>query len=198
MNIRNLLFALALLTPATALAAGGHGFEWSVHGLYIIDFLVLLAIIVWFARRPMRVWLEERAKQVQHEIEEARKLRVAAEERLTEYERRLAALEVEQKRILDDFVTAGERERDRIIREAEQTARKMVADAERRIGQEGKRLQEALEHEAVDLAVSMSEAVIRQRLKPDVQQRMITDYIAGLESGDVMRGRSGKDVFTNA
>lgn len=198
MNIRNLLFALALLTPATALAAGGHGFEWSVHGLYIIDFLVLLALIVWVARRPMKAWLEERARQVQQEIEEARKLRVAAEERLTEYERRLAALEVEQKRILDDFVTAGERERDRIIREAEQTARKMVADAERRISQEGKRLQEALEHEAVDLAVSMSEAVIRQRLKPDVQQRMITDYIAGLESGDVMRGRSGKDVFTNA
>lgn len=197
MALRTLAIALALLTPATALAAEGHGFVWSEHGLYIIDFLVLVFIIVWFARKPMKGWLEERARLVQHEIEEARKLRLAAQERLQEYEKRLSALEEEQKKILGEFVAAGERERDRIIREAEQTALKMVADAERRIGQEGKRLQEALEHEAVELAIGMSETVIRQRLKPDVQQRMITDFIAGLESADSL-GSAGKDVFTNA
>lgn len=189
-----MLAALALLSPATALAAEGHGFVLSEHGFYILDFLVLIGLLVWFAKKPMKAWLEERAKQIQKEIDEARRMREAAEAKLREYEQKLSALEAEQKKILDAFVEAGEREKQRIVSEAESAANKMLADAERRIEQEAKRLQEALEHEAVDLAVGMSETVIRKRLEPTVQQRMVTDYIAGLEAMD---GKADKAVFSN-
>lgn len=188
---------LVLLSPAlapAALAAEGHGFVFSEHGFYIIDFALLVGVLVWAAKKPVKSWLTERAKLIQREIDEARALHEAAQARLVEYEQKLAALEAEQQKILASFVEAGEREKARIVSEAEAAATKLVADAERRIGQESKRLQEALEHEAVELAVAMSETVIRKRLEPTAQQRMITDYIAGLESMD---GKARADVFAN-
>jgi hypothetical protein len=38
----------------------------------------------------------------------------------------------------------------------------------------------------------MSETIVRERLRPDVQQRMIADYISGLETMD------DSHVFANA
>jgi F-type H+-transporting ATPase subunit b len=189
---RTTLAAALVVAPSFALASEGHGFVWSEHGLYILDFLILAGILYWFARKPIKAFLEERSRLVAHEILEARKLREAAAARLAEYETRLAALEAERTRILESFVEDGERERDRIIRDAEVATQKMVADAERRITQEARRLEQALEHEAVELAVSMSETIVRERLRPDVQQRMIADYISGLETMD------DSHVFANA
>jgi ribonucleoside-diphosphate reductase alpha chain len=146
---RTTLAAALVVAPSFALASEGHGFVWSEHGLYILDFLILAGILYWFARKPIKAFLEERSRLVAHEILEARKLREAAAARLAEYETRLAALEAERTRILESFVEDGERERDRIIRDAEVATQKMVADAERRITQEARRLEQALEHEAV-------------------------------------------------
>ena len=190
--ISGTVVALACLTPATALAAEGHGFEWQVHGLYILDFLVLVGLLYWFGRKGVKSFLEERSRVIAHEITEAQKLREKAEAKLQEYEGRLAALEAERKRIVEAFVEDGERERDRIIREAEKSAEKMVRDAERRVTQETKRLEQALEREAIELAITMGESLVKSRLTAEAQGRIVGDYVAGLESMDK------KDVFANA
>lgn len=164
--------------PATALAAGG--FEWKVHGFYIIDFLLFAGIIVYFVRKPLRSFLDNRRSELLSEIESARRLREEAAGKLADYERRLGELDAERARIVQGFVEAGERERDRILDEANRTADKIVTDAERRVVQESKRLIDLLEREAIELAVQMAETTVRQKMDAATQKKLVDESIQAI------------------
>ena len=99
-----------------------------------------------------------------------------------DYTQRIASLDEERKAIQQDFRADGERERDRILAEAEATAARLVEDAGRRIEGETRRLQIALEAEAVQLAVNLVETTAKERMDAALQARLIEESIQGIES----------------
>lgn len=173
------LCAVALLVPATAFAGE---FQWTVQGFYVIDFLLLVGILVWGVRKPLKSYLEKRRSNVVAEIERAQQLKADAEALLSEYRAKLADLEAERKRILEDFVRAGERERERIMSEAHQAADRMVAETERRVEQEGKRLVALLEIEVIEAAMTAAEEQVKSRVNDDVDKRLVDDALRAIET----------------
>ena len=179
---RDLLLVALLTIPASALASDGHGFEREIPGYYLVDFIVLMTIITYFAGKPIMAFLQTRRTNLMREIEEADALKQEANKRLEEYTRRLASLDEEREAIQQDFRRDGERERDRILAEAEDTAARLVEDAGRRIEGETRRLQIALEAEAVQLAVNLVETTVKERMDAAMQARLIEESIQGIES----------------
>ena len=85
---------------------------------YVVDFVAYVALLWWFMRRPLRQFAEARYERLVREIEEARRLRREAEERLATYEQRLANLDREIEGILAEAREAGERQRRQVLNEA--------------------------------------------------------------------------------
>ena len=176
--------SLSIASSAPALAAGGHGFSFTVEGFYIIDF-VILAVLLWAVTKgPIKKFFLKRHEDVKNEMEAATRLRQEAEAKLAELDRVLSGLEGEIAQVRADFKADGERERERILAQAEADATKTRENAKKAIEQEMAKLREQLEAELVKSVMEGTEAKVRQRLDQATQKKLAGSYVESLEKLD--------------
>ena len=173
-----------LVTPGVALAAGGHGEFGLIEAFHILNFVVLLLVLYFWALPRAREYMIKRHDHAKAELVEASRLKDEADAKLAEYKRLMAGLEAEVLQIREQFRADGERERARVVAEAEESAAKMRAAAEKQIRQETAKLRAELEHEVVLQVLASTEAKVRAQLNAATQRDMANDYIQALEGLD--------------
>lgn len=201
-----LMLALTAVAPAAAFAedahaadehgeahdgehAGHHG-DLSLTGVLnstdfwaqVVNFLGLVTILVTFGRKPLQTFLETRRQTVEIGIAEGTKLKLAAEAKHKEYSERIAQIDGELAKLRSDILKAARAEKERIIAEAEERAKRMRAETDELIAQQMQQLQQSLSREVVDAAVSAAEKLLHGALKADDQQRLAQDYVKQVAS----------------
>lgn len=184
MTSRVLTALMALLLVAPPALAGG--FVLREHGFYLLDFVLLFGALLYFVRGPAKKFLVERHDAARREMEEATALKAQAQERLERYEAMLAELAAEAQRLQVEFREAGERERDRIIAEAEARAERIRRDAEATLAAESAQTKHDIELQIGAMAIERAEGLIRQRMNAERQKALVRSFIDDLESrGDL-------------
>ncbi len=187
--IRRALIALAMLALAVpALAAEGAGEEapslfagdlgnsfWT-----LLIFVIVLVVLGKFAWGPILKTLQARESFIREALEKAKHDRVAAEERLKEYEARLASARAEATAIVEE----GRRDADVVKRRIEaagkEEADKMIARAKREIHIATVTATRELYDLSARLATRMAEHVLRRELTPEDHERLIADAIEAI------------------
>lgn len=179
---RLLLVALfAALVPAVAQASGPATEEFVDILLKGLNLALVLAVIVWFGRAPIRAFFGERRKTISTELDQAAQLLSAAERKYAEWDRRMASLDGELAEIREQARERAEAERVRILAEAEAGAERVKRDASAAVEQELRRARAELRAEAADLAVTLAGRLIGERLTPADGDRLVEDFVARLE-----------------
>lgn len=177
--------ALGLTVLAqSAFAAGGGGHEDASFTPVIfqgLNLLILLGIIVHYAKAPLRRSLADRAAQVTRDIDEAARLHGEAEARLKEYEAKLASLQKEADDLLAEMKREGEHEKERLIADAKADAERIRREAERAAETEIARAKARLEAEIAQHAITAAERIIREKLQPADHRRLAGEYLSRLE-----------------
>jgi F-type H+-transporting ATPase subunit b len=210
-KLRIALFALMLSVPALAFAEsahgestahevaeheaghdadahGGHG-ELTLKGVLtnhefwgtLVNFGALLVLFGWVLKKKGNPALAERRKQVEAELQEAKRLRAEAEKRHMETATRLEKLDEEMLQIRADMVKAGEAERDRIVADAEEKAARMRKDTRFLIEQQMKQLREDLTREAASAAVVAAQDLLQKGTTDADQDRLADAYLDRLD-----------------
>lgn len=187
--IRRALIALAMLALAVpALAAEGAGEEapslfagdlgnsfWT-----LLIFVIVLVVLGKFAWGPILKTLQARESFIREALEKAKHDRVAAEERLKEYEARLASARAEATAIVEE----GRRDADVVKRRIEAAGKeesdKMIARAKREIHIATVTATRELYDLSARLATRMAEHVLRRELTPEDHERLIADAIEAI------------------
>jgi F-type H+-transporting ATPase subunit b len=130
----------------------------------LINFGVLVFIVVRFGRKPLAAALSKRKQTLTREIDEAQRLRREAEERLQQYESRLEKIGDELERVRREFREQGERDKERIVREANERRVQMHKDAELLLAQEVKEMRHDLLVEVVNEATRVAVDLLATRL----------------------------------
>jgi len=186
MKYRNvaMVFAVVLCTPAVAFAAGGghDGFPWAHWAASMFNFAVFLGILIYFAGPKVQEFFKDRAVALKSDIDEAKQLRMEAQEKLDEYSQRLSKLDEEREALMDQYHEQGEREKERIVADAKRQVEKMRADAEVIIQQETRKAVAALERQAVDLAVNMARRSLEQKIDERTQNTLVDGYVSDLKA----------------
>ncbi|MBX3249314.1 MAG: ATP synthase F0 subunit B [Myxococcales bacterium] len=146
----------------------------------LVSFGLLLALAVFFLRRPIRNALEKRKAELESAVAEANRVREEAEQKKAELEARLAKLDEELAEIRTEIQNAAEAERDRIVQEAEAKAAIVRKDTKFQIEQRMKQLREDLTREAVDAAIRAAERLLAEKTTPADQQRLAEAYLEEL------------------
>lgn len=134
----------------------------------IFNFAVLAGLLVHFGRKPLAAALVKRKQDIMQGIDEAQRIRTEAEQRLRQYEEKFGRLSEEAERLRAELRDQGERDKERIVREARERATKLRADAEHLLEQELAQVRQALVIETVDNAVrSAGQLVVRQGTASD-------------------------------
>lgn len=186
-NARPLYLFVATLvvgmTPSVAFAAApGEGFPWTHWAVSVVNFIIFLGIIIKFAGPKIQAHFADRAHSLRKNIDEAKHLRAEAQAKLDEYSERLDKLEAEREALFAEYRKQGEREKERMIADAQRQVEKMRADAEVSIQQEVRKATAAIEQQAVDLAVDMARRSLQTKLDAQMQNVLVDTYVSDLKS----------------
>ncbi len=183
--------AAGFLLPLVALAneeAAEHGAEHAEHGWDTtallasgVNFLILVALFVWLFRDAVSKALKSRRAEIETQLNEAAKLKADAAAKHKEYSDRIAHLDEELAQIRKDMIHAGEKERDRIVADAEHKASRMRKEAQFLIEQQVKQLRADLTRETVEGAIAAAEQLLLKVTTGHDQQRIAQDYLTSLD-----------------
>jgi F-type H+-transporting ATPase subunit b len=173
-----LLCLLIVLFAAPALASEGGG-----GGLFfpILNFVLLIAVIVYFAGKPIREFFNARRATIQDDLHAAAEFRREAEVRYAKWQRKLVDLEAELEQIRATSRERAEAERERIVADANATADRIRSEATAAIEQELRRSREVLTEEAANLAVELAGNLLREHVTDADHDRLVTEFIERIE-----------------
>jgi F-type H+-transporting ATPase subunit b len=175
-----ILFVLLIsigIAFAEAEGEGGGSALW--FGLFkkTFNFVVLIGLLYWLLASKMKDFFAGRRVEIKESLEKSVEKKAEAEKKYREYSEKLdkAALEIDG--IFEMIKAQGVTEKQKIIEDAERTAKKMKEDASARIEQEMKKATEQLKSQAVELSIQMAEDILKRNVTKDDHKAMVKDYI---------------------
>ena len=148
----------------------------------VINFGLLLALLIYFLRKPLKDFLLQRRDQVRKAVEEAREATERAEKLLAEYKTKMASADTEIQQLRLEIAAAGERERELMLTTARHQAEQIVTDAKLIGEQEVRRAQELLRAEVAKLASELAEKSLQQATAPADQEKQLNEFLSKLEA----------------
>jgi F-type H+-transporting ATPase subunit b len=181
-----LLAMVALLlcggTTVYASSDAGHGDAeakgWVATDTYrVMNFAVLAIGLFLVLKKPVSQALSGRIQGIKEELEDLEEKKKAAEAKLVEYDAKMATLDQEAKKMLDEYAKQGEAAKARILEEAEAAAEKLKEQASRNIEAEFMQAKAELKAEIVEKALAKAEAIIKEKISSDDQEKLVEEYL---------------------
>jgi F-type H+-transporting ATPase subunit b len=151
---------------------------------------ILFYLLGRFAGPAIGKSLKKRKQDLTEGMEQARRMKEEAHERLDEYEAKLAKIDQEIRAVKDQIREAGEGERDRVLRDASARRSRMAREARLLIDLELKAARELLYEEAARAAVKAAREAILAQVNSADEQRIQDEYLAGLKDAKALGGRA--------
>jgi F-type H+-transporting ATPase subunit b len=167
---------LVLLWAGMVWASEGGASKWPDFWYRVLNFVLMAGILVFVARKPIREFFAKRTQTIANTLTELEAKKKEAEKTYQEYKQRLAELDKETARILDEYRAQGEAEKARIIAAAEKSATEIRAQADRAIQQEIAGATLALKREIAELSVAAAEKVLKERIGKEDHLRLVKDF----------------------
>ena len=180
---KTLIIAMLLVvwSCGAAFAAGDYHVDSSVYlkdFLYrLLNFSIVVAILYYFLRKPIRAGLSGRREDIEKALAEARRAKEEAEAKFAEYDKKLAAATDEIVAITASIRKEAELEKQKIVDNAREQAAKIEQDAEKAAALEVAKARQALQQEASQLAVSIAEDLLKKNVTKDDDSRLIDEYM---------------------
>jgi len=181
-GLRCALVASVALLPLTAHAAGGEGESPTTLFWQAVNLVILLAVLVHYARKPVQDFFRGRREQVKTDLDSAAGVLSDAERRLADWQARADRLEAEIAEIKDMARRRAEAERQHVLADAEASAARIRGDAAAAVDQELARARAELRAEAAALATRLAADLLRRNLGEADQRRLVDEFVARVES----------------
>ncbi len=185
MPIKKSIFALLVMLLLLTL---GFSSSEETHGSPLVDilgktinFLLLFGGLGFLLAKPLRKFLEEAGLAVEKTIRKTERAKNDAEQKLETLQERMKGLESEVRKIKEDGLEAGKRDKDRLLAEARKEVDRIKALAEVEIQTHAQAAQAQLREYAAEMAVSLAESNIQRRLTPELHTRLIDESIQQLD-----------------
>jgi F-type H+-transporting ATPase subunit b len=145
-----------------------------------INFLIFVYLLKRFALPPVMAFLRGRRESIVKTVAEAAEEKLRAEAIVLDYRERLARLDHETQKIQSELRAEGERDKARMLREAEELATKIKADANFQVEQDLKAARYRLRGEIARLAREAAESLLRARFTEADEKRLLEEFVGKL------------------
>jgi len=156
-----------------------------------INFAIIVAVVVWAARKYLPGIFRNRTEAIQHALAEARAASEDANRRLADIESRLRQLDVEIEKLQSAAEREADAEADRIRKAADEDIRKVVQAAEQEIAAAAKQARRELSTHTADLAIALARKQIN--IDSNTDQVLVSTFASHLTSNDSSHDNGGKD-----
>jgi F-type H+-transporting ATPase subunit b len=145
---------------------------------FVINFIILLALLGKFLYKPVLKMLDERAQKVKESMEWAESIKREYEQAKAEVQKQIEKGRQEAQGIIAQAFQTGEALKEEARKEASGQAKAIVEKTRLQLEAERDKMVEDLRKEFVSLLILASEKVIRQTLDKEKQSRLIEETLA--------------------
>jgi F-type H+-transporting ATPase subunit b len=147
-----------------------------------INLALLVGVLAYFGRKPLTDFFSQRSASIRKGLEEGRKALEASQAQLKTVEEKLRHLEEEISAFKASAARDIEEERQRLKQAAAEEAEKILqaARAQTEIAVRVAKLE--LKSYTAEQAIELAEQIIRQRLDEAGRKKLVSDFLAEVES----------------
>jgi F-type H+-transporting ATPase subunit b len=173
--------AVVLMTGVPAWAAeaahaDSSGMWWNLV-FRTMNFVALVAVLVWVLRKPVGQMMRGRRETIKTELEDLERAKAEAEKMVAAAEAKLRDIQARQEEIIRGYVDAGETEKAKIIAAAEKSAARIKEMADMAIAGEIKKARAELMNELSEMSAQVAEDLIKKNIGPEDQKRLVGEYL---------------------
>ena len=144
----------------------------------VLNFAILAGVLIFvFKKLNVKAFFTKRTESIANTLNELEVKKKEAEKTYEEYKQKLSQLDKETDRILQEYVEQSEREKTRIIANAEKAAAEIRQQTDIAIEQEIKSAKEGLQQEIAELSVIAAEALLKEKIGEEDQQKLVDDFM---------------------
>ena len=151
-------------------------FDWNML-FTLINILFFYFIMKKVLFKPIQKVIAKRQEIVDSEIEDARKTNALADEKLADYESRIANVDNEAKQIISDAKDTAKVEYDKIITRAEADASTIKAEAKKQMEAEAESSRRAAKEEFATLALAAAEKVVGKSIDAKTDSDIFDEFL---------------------
>ncbi|UCG14455.1 MAG: ATP synthase F0 subunit B [Deltaproteobacteria bacterium] len=167
-----------LLWTGMASAAEGAPSMWPDFWQRVLNFGIMAAVLIFlFKKLNLKDFFTKRTEKIANTLNDLELKKKEAEKTYEEYKKKLSELDKETERILVEYTELGEKERAKIIANAEKAAAEIREQAEIAIQQELQSAKAELQREIADLSVTAAEAVLKEKMGKEDQQKLVDEFM---------------------
>ena len=175
-----ILLAGLWLVPLAFAAEGGVDNPWMELLWKSVNFFVLMAILVFVARKPLQAMLRGGAGELKSTYDRTRSEAGAAEAELKTQQEKIANLQADLEKLLAEARTGAEQEKIRLTEEAREQAEKIKAQVQVQIEQEFKKASLELRKQLAAETVKLAEEMISRKMDKKQREQLVTETIEQL------------------
>ena len=182
------LFALPCLVWALEEGHEGHGGHADGDSQQLtlifsaINFLLFVLVLRRYALPAVRESLKKRRATIEQALNEGKRAKDEAEALRQEYEQKLMGLSAEQERLRQQALEDAEREKTKILEEAHKMAERVRMETQQIVQREVDEARRLLRQEVAVLAVHLATELVRSRLTPSDQSKLVQDLVQEVNS----------------
>lgn len=178
-----------ILNLLVAGAAEHGGFNWRFVMEHAVNLLILIGVLLYFLKTPVKNFLLERRGSIGYEIDEAQKTIAQAKSKYEEYAQKLKEIETEIASIRETLLKQGETERAEILKQAEAASENIKREVRETIAMETERAKREIQSEVVDIALGHAGNMIRRSLGEADKERLVEEFTKNIEEGKWLQSR---------
>ena len=172
--------ALTALAAESQQGTGSFKKIW-MNSWRVLNFLILVFFLVKLLKEPLSRFFQESARSIRKKLQGTEEAYLQAQRELEEVEKRLASLDAETRKLRTAISEIGEKERDKIIANARQTAEHMLEKARLEAGYRVEEAKSELRRQVIDEAVKKAGDSVRKVINQTDQQRLVKEYLHNLQ-----------------
>ena len=148
-----------------------------------INFVILFGLIGYFLRKPAADFFASRTASIQKGMADAKVAREAADQRLSEIEKKLGNLGAEIAALQAEAAREDAAQTERMRQQSDAEGAKILTAAESEIDTMTRAARLELKAYAAKLAVDLAEERLKSQMNPGAQERLLQAYVKDLSGG---------------
>lgn len=147
-----------------------------------INFAVVLAVLYFFAIKPLLGKMKERSKEIEKGLEDARKSEESLQQARGEYEKLINEAKKEANGIIEDSRKKGEEKKQEIVEEAKDEIEKTTQQEKKRLQKEHDEMISEVQKQIADIMNNSLEKLVREKVDKEKDEAFIKETLENIKN----------------
>ena len=144
---------------------------------YLVNFLILVGVLGKFLYKPFLNLMETRKQSIVDALDNAEAVNRRADEKMANYDRKIAKLEAEGREIIKEAKIKAEEQANEIIEQANQRASQIMNRAEKEIEREREKAVLEMREQIAVLSLMAAEKIMERDVEANGQDQIIEQVL---------------------